>query len=104
MLWAVLRLITTVVATAAVAVPTAIAREPDTTHFGVKAILAQINEVRAEHELQPLRLAHPLRVAARAHSSEMGTVGYFGHDSADGTSFWKRVESYYAADGYRYWS
>jgi uncharacterized protein YkwD len=103
MLWAVLRLLTAVVATAAVAVPTAIARETD-THLGSKAILAEINEVRVEHDLQPVRLAHPLKGAARAHSSEMGRLGYFGHDSADGTSFWERVESYYASDGYRYWS
>ena len=54
--------------------------------------------------MQALRLVRPLTAAAGQHSTEMGSRGYFSHDSADGTSFWKRVEGFYAAHGYRYWS
>jgi uncharacterized protein YkwD len=34
----------------------------------------------------------------------MGAVGYFGHSSADGTVFWRRIRHYYGARNYPYWS
>ena len=103
MLFAVLRVLALLAATAAVAVPTAVAQG---TNRGLAArnVVAAINAVRAQHGLRPLRLVRPLTFAAGQHSSEMGTHGYFSHDSVDGTSFWKRVEGYYGSHGYRYWS
>jgi uncharacterized protein YkwD len=34
----------------------------------------------------------------------MGRLGYFGHSSADGTSFWRRIRHYYRAGNYSYWA
>lgn len=34
----------------------------------------------------------------------MAQVGYFEHNSADGTSFWKRIQRYFGSSGYRRWS
>ena len=103
MLHAVLRLFTILAATAAIAAPAAAAQH---THarLAARSVLAEINAVRAQHGLRALRLVHPLSAAAGQHSSEMGVRGYFSHDSADGTTFWKRVEGYYGSNGYRYWS
>ena len=106
MLRRVLRLLALSVVTAAVAVPAVSAQQPG--HKGssslARSIVVQINAVRAQHGLKPLRLVRPLTAAAGQHSSEMGELGYFSHDSADGTSFWKRLEGFYGSRGYRYWS
>jgi uncharacterized protein YkwD len=103
MLYAVLRVLALLAATAAVAVPTAVAQDTN-RGLAARSVVAAINAVRAQHGLRPLRLVRPLTFAAGQHSSEMGTHGYFSHDSVDGTSFWKRVEGYYGSHGYRYWS
>jgi len=34
----------------------------------------------------------------------MGKLGYFAHSSANGTSFWRRIQYYYSARNYGYWS
>jgi uncharacterized protein YkwD len=68
------------------------------------AVLTQINTVRREHGLVALRLNGRLEVAAAQHSQDMGSRGYFKHESADGSAFWKRVQRYYGSRGYRYWS
>jgi len=34
----------------------------------------------------------------------MGRKGFFSHDSADGTSFSKRVRRFYSSDGHRRWA
>jgi uncharacterized protein YkwD len=34
----------------------------------------------------------------------MGLKGYFEHNSADGTAFWKRIQRYYPSTNYSYWS
>jgi uncharacterized protein YkwD len=34
----------------------------------------------------------------------MARLGYFSHDSADGSAFWRRVQHYYGSAGRRYWS
>jgi uncharacterized protein YkwD len=102
----VLRFVASVVAIAAIAAPTAAARHARHAqrHLAARSVVAEINAVREQHGLKPLRLIRTLSSAAGQHSSEMGTRGYFSHDSADGTSFWKRVEGYYHSSGYRYWS
>ena len=68
------------------------------------AVLADVNRVRAQHGLGPLRVSVRLAAAASQHSREMARRGYFSHDSADGSAFWKRVERYYASAKYRFWS
>ena len=59
------------------------------------AVLAELNVVRVEHGLRPLRLNHRLTAAADAHSREMVLSGYFGHESADGSGFASRIKDYY---------
>ena len=67
-------------------------------------ILVDVNRVRAEHGLRPLRFSSRLAAAAAQHSREMGRRGYFSHESADGEAFWRRIEGFYSSDGYRSWS
>ena len=68
------------------------------------AVLAQLNRIRAQHDLAPLRLDAGLDEAATAHTSEMLADGYFSHDSADGSPFSKRVRRYYSPAGRSFWS
>lgn len=68
------------------------------------ALLVEINEVRAEHGLRPLRANARLATAAGAHSREMVARGFFAHASGDGTPFWRRIRHFYGAGGYGYWS
>jgi uncharacterized protein YkwD len=99
----VLRVLAGLAALAAIAAPTAAARDPH-GRLAARSVFTEINAVREQHGLRTLRLVRPLNRAATGHSVEMGTRGYFSHDSADGTSFWKRVGRYYPSSGYRYWS
>lgn len=69
-----------------------------------RGVLADINAFRAAHGLAPLRLSTSLTAAARSHSIEMETDGYFAHSSHDGEVFWKRIQSYYPSTSYGYWS
>ena len=59
-------------------------------------VLDRLNEIRVTHGLSPLRLNAALSAAAAFHSRELASGGYFSHDSADGTAFWKRIERWYA--------
>jgi uncharacterized protein YkwD len=57
-----------------------------------RAVLAAMNEVRAERGLAPLRFAPALWRAAREHSRDMGERDYFSHSTlASGQSFDERV-------------
>jgi uncharacterized protein YkwD len=67
-------------------------------------VLASINALRSEHGLAPLRLSSALSAAARQHSNEMASRGYFSHDSANGSSFDHRIARFYPMGGRRYWS
>jgi uncharacterized protein YkwD len=67
-------------------------------------VLVQINALRRQHGLAPLRLNVRLRAAADAHSAAMANRGFFSHDSADGTIFWKRVARFYPQGSRSYWS
>jgi uncharacterized protein YkwD len=69
-----------------------------------QGVLAAVNRLRVAHGLEPLRESAALDRSARQHSLEMGRRGYFGHSSADGTVFWRRIRSYYPARGHSYWS
>ena len=67
-------------------------------------VLQQLNAIRVQHGLVPLKLSARLTAAAGQHSQEMGADGYFEHSSHDGTAFWKRIGHWYASNGYGYWS
>jgi uncharacterized protein YkwD len=67
-------------------------------------VLGELNAIRLAHGLAPLRLSRPLSTAADSHSRAMGTYGFFGHSSRDGSVFWKRVQRFYAQGSYGNWS
>jgi uncharacterized protein YkwD len=67
-------------------------------------VARELNRVRAERGLRPLRTTPSLRTAARYHSRSMLAAGFFGHDSPDGTSFGDRIRRYYTSRGWRTWS
>jgi uncharacterized protein YkwD len=68
------------------------------------AVVRQVNHVRLAHRLAALRVSPNLRAAARSHSRSMLELGYFGHDSADGTAFSDRIRRHYTSRGWRMWS
>ena len=67
-------------------------------------VLVDINTFRREHHLVPLRLNAKLGTAARVHTVQMAQEGYFAHESADGSLFWKRIKAFYGSSPWRYWS
>jgi uncharacterized protein YkwD len=67
-------------------------------------VLVDLNRVRAQHALAPLRPSGRLNAAAGQHSREMARVGYFSHNSADGSAFWRRIQRFYPSSGYGSWS
>jgi uncharacterized protein YkwD len=67
-------------------------------------LLREINQVRTQNGLGALRSSSALAAAAEFHSKSMASRGFFTHESADGSSFWKRVERFYPSRGFRYWS
>jgi uncharacterized protein YkwD len=100
-----------VAALAGLAVP--VAASPSESHERIargsltsleSGVLQQINGIRRRHGLQPVRSSTELTAAAAAHSREMGSVGYFEHESRDGTAFWKRIKRWYGSGGYGLWS
>ena len=68
------------------------------------AIIVRINEVRRARGLGPLRSNRRLAAAADFHSRDMGRRGYFQHESADGTAFWRRIQRFYGSSGFRSWT
>jgi len=68
------------------------------------SVIREINRVRASHGLGQLGAAPGLRTAARSHSRAMLLLGFFGHDSADGTAFSERIKRYYPNRGWHRWS
>ena len=100
-----------VAALAALAVP--VAATPSTSHNHIaraslsaleSGLLQQITTIRRRHSIQPVHANTELTEAAVSHSREMGSVGYFEHESRDGTAFWKRIKRWYGSDGYGLWS
>jgi uncharacterized protein YkwD len=69
-----------------------------------EAVVARINLVRRHHGLRPLRSSGRLAAAAAYHSGDMARKGYFEHDSASGTPFWRRIERFYPSRGFRSWT
>lgn len=60
-------------------------------------LLLEVNSVRRSHGLRPLKASPRLERAALAHTRSMLTLGYFAHQSFDGTSFSDRVKRFYPA-------
>ena len=89
---------------AAFAAPVAVPAQHAALSSLDSGVLAQLNTIRTRHGLVPLRLNARLTSAAAAHSRQMAADGYFDHNSADGTAFWKRIGRWYGAGGYGYWS
>jgi uncharacterized protein YkwD len=68
------------------------------------AVVVEVNRTRAARGLRPLRANRSLAASARRHSSQMGARGFFDHDSADGTPFWRRIERFYVDTGFSSWA
>lgn len=58
-------------------------------------LLREINGVRATHGLGTLASSAALARAANRHSTSMALLGFFAHESRNGTPFWQRVKRYY---------
>ena len=67
-------------------------------------VLADVNALRRAHGMGALRLSPALSNAARQHSMEMATRGYFAHNSANGASFDKRIARFYSIGFNHFWS
>ena len=68
------------------------------------AVVREMNRARAARGLRALRATPSLRAAARSHSRAMLDLGFFAHESADGTSFSDRIRHYYPSRGWQAWS
>ena len=67
-------------------------------------ILREVNRVRVQKHLQPLVASIQLAGAAAEHSRSMASAGYFRHESADGSAFWRRIQRHYSASGFHFWA
>jgi len=67
-------------------------------------VVRQLNVVRAARGLRPVHASPSLRTAARTHTRSMLDVGFFAHESPDGTAFSDRIRRYYTDRGWRMWS
>jgi uncharacterized protein YkwD len=68
------------------------------------AVVARVNVIRRGRGLRPLRWNRRLAAAADYHSRDMAHKGYFEHESANGTAFWRRIERFYPSRGFRSWT
>jgi uncharacterized protein YkwD len=69
-----------------------------------RQVAAAINAFRRAHGLAQLRISSSLNGSSRQHSNEMGADGYFAHRSYNGRAFWERIQAYYSAANYSYWT
>src|SRR5579862_591852 len=70
---------------------------------GAQSIVDALNEARTADGLSALADSPALDAAARAHAVSMARRGYFAHESADGTPFWRRIAGFYPAGGFAHW-
>jgi uncharacterized protein YkwD len=54
-------------------------------------LFARVNQVRAEHQLIPLKASPELAQVARAHAQDMARRGYFAHESPEGLNALQRA-------------
>jgi uncharacterized protein YkwD len=69
-----------------------------------QAVLDELNLVRLEHGRSQLRFNGRLTAAADSHTLEMVRSGFFGHESADGSHFARRLKGFYRPRGLRRWT
>lgn len=93
----------TVLATAPTAAPAQSAKVERRASLEA-AVVKALNHVRTDAGLKPLRSSPSLRTAARGHSEAMLALGFFSHESADGTAFSERIRRHYTNRGWRTWS
>ena len=70
---------------------------------GPTGVIDALNKARAANGLPALADSAALAAAARAHAASMARRGYFGHDSADGTPFWRRIAAFYPVGRFARW-
>jgi uncharacterized protein YkwD len=68
------------------------------------AVIGRINQIRRGRGLRALRFNSRLAAAADFHSRDMARKGYFEHESANGTAFWRRIERFYPSRGFSSWT
>lgn len=66
-------------------------------------IVARINAQRTSRGRRALRVSRGLTAAANHHTTQMGQLGFFEHESVNGAPFWRRIQRFYPA-GRGYWS
>lgn len=64
----------------------------------------EINTVRVQNGLRPLRPSRALTTAAQAYTRTMLRHGFFDHNSPDGVTLAERLKSRYSPTGYRHWT
>ena len=69
-----------------------------------RAVGRELNRARAAHGLRAVRCGDGLSAAAAQHSRSMLELGFFEHESADGTSFDRRIRRYYTNRGWQTWA
>jgi len=69
-----------------------------------RSVLLEVNALRREYDLVPLRFSAGLATAARHHSTEMAKRGYFGHRSSGGEGFGRHIARFYPMRGRHYWA
>lgn len=81
----------------AVASSTAATLQPQPTTLSSlqRSIIVQLNAVRRQRGLKPLRISGSLAAAALQHSREMAERGYFSHSSGNGESAAGRIARFY---------
>ena len=77
----------------ALALPAAAAAGPGLSG-SERALIRELNDLRAYHGLAPLRPSRALGRAADRHSRDMLRADFFDHSSSDGTPFDRRVRRY----------
>jgi uncharacterized protein YkwD len=91
-------------ATSAGASPRVVAAEHVARTVLERPLVARINAERKRHGLTPLHVSAQLRRAAKAHAADMGHLGFFSHDSANGSSAIARILRYYPTSGSARWA
>jgi uncharacterized protein YkwD len=69
-----------------------------------KQVLALVNKERTDRHLAKLTVNTKLTSAARAHSTEMGQLQYFTHNSLSGETWRQRLIRFgFTSKGYHFW-
>lgn len=67
-------------------------------------LLTRVNALRKRRGLRPLRASAALAAAADSHSRSLASSGLFGHQIPGAPPFYRRVQRFYGARGYRGWT